>query len=618
MRKRMKQVLATVMSIALAVGGVGFTGKSTKDVKAADGYEGWDLVWSDEFNSTSLDTNVWNYEIGNGDWGWGNGEKEYYTNSTKNVEVSDGTLKIHALKENYGGQSYTSGRINTKGKKSFKYGRIEAKMKLPSFTGAWPAFWMLGANFNSVGWPKCGELDIMEAINTENFTHGHVHWWTEGADYTGHADAGSSSEGKLPEGYVRTDWHTYGIEWDKSTIKWYVDNKVFRTQNISSSDMDEFKKNQFIIFNLAVGGQWPGYTIDDSAFPSRSTMEVDYVRVYQKEEEPTTQYDGPTITVTQDAVKDYTGTWNSFFGNTPEWVVAAGNIETGNTPEEGFTAKISSVGKINNDSVWGVQSNLENLKYYPGNTYKYKCTITSDKDKRIFVKVADESEETMGGGLINLQAGVPYNFETDVAIPEDYTGTVSLKFGMGKTDGDSIADNSAVTINVKDVSFVTTATIPDPDYMVEQTTTPTENTTPKPGTEASTPADGIPQSTTVGSGAETTAAATNSNGGGTTAAKVSTLGKASIKKITAKKKASKKLKVSLKKIQGAKGYQIYVLKSKKAKKALYKKTTKKLKITLKSKKLQNKKLYIKVRAYKLDGKKKVYGKWSKVKKVKIK
>lgn len=151
MRKRMKQVLATVMSVALALGTVSYTAKSTKNVKAADGYEGWTVVWSDEFNGTSLDTSVWSYEIGTGNWGWGNNEQQYYTNSTKNVEVSDGTLKIHALKENYGGKNYTSGRIKTQGKKSFKYGRIEAKMKLPSFAGSWPAFWMLGDNFNSVG-----------------------------------------------------------------------------------------------------------------------------------------------------------------------------------------------------------------------------------------------------------------------------------------------------------------------------------------------------------------------------------------------------------------------------------------------------------------------------------
>lgn len=437
----------------------------------------------------------------------------------------------------------------------------------------------------------------MEAINSENFTHGAVHWY--GESYGGQGDAERNSSGNLPEGYNRTDWHTYGVEWDKNQIKWYVDDKVFFTQNISSSDMDEFKKNQFIIFNLAVGGQWPGYTIDDSAFPSSSTMEVDYVRVYQKTEDITTKYDGPTITVTQDAVKDYTGTWNSFFGNTPEWVVAAGNIEAGNTPEEGFTAKITSVGKINNDSVWGVQSNLENIKYYPGSTYKYSCTITSDRDKKIFVKVADEAEDVLGGSLIDLKAGVPYLFETDVKIPEDYTGTVSLKFGMGKTNGDTIEDNGAVTINVKDISFVTTATIPDPNYVA-----------PKPTTE---------EKTTTKSEVPTTGKVVNSTSNESSTVKVA---KTKVKKAS-KKKSSKKAKISLKKIKGASGYKVQISTSKTFKKTkkvkVITKYAKKATFTFKSSKIKNKsKLYVRARAYKTVNGKKKYGSWSKKKKVSIK
>lgn len=590
MRRACKKVLASALTVVMLVSGlVMFQDKQT-DVQGAAG--NWNLAWSDEFNGTALDTNVWNYEIGNGNWGWGNGEKEYYTNSTKNVEVSNGTLKIHALKENMGNQQYTSGRINTKGKKDFKFGRIEAKMKLPSFAGAWPAFWMLGANHSSVGWPKCGELDIMEAINSENFTHGAVHWNVESEDYNGQGDSGGSSEGKVPAGYDRTQWHTYGVEWDAKEIKWYVDDVVFFTQNISAKHMDEFRKNAFIIFNLAIGGQWPGYTIDDSAFPDRSTMEVDYVRVYQKEEVPTTPYDGPTITVTQDAVAEYTGKWSSFFGSDIGWVPAKGSIELGSKPADGFTMNITSVGNIQGDSVWGAQATLEELKYYPGNTYKYSCTITSDKDKKIFVKVADSSEETLGGGLIDLKAGEPYYFEADAEIPKDYEGTVSLKFGMGKTDGDTIQDNGAVSINVKDVSFVTTATIPDPSYVPETTTTTKEPTT------------------------EETTSKQNISVIPTSKVKV---GMAKVK-TASKKKASNKVKIELKKVRGVTGYKVQFSKTKKFKKVLVSRFVKKAKFSVKNKRLRNqKKLYVRAKAYKKIGKKKYYSaKWSVVKKVKIK
>lgn len=591
MNKLCKRLVVCIMTLSIAVSGLVITKSQSSDVKADDN---WNLVWSDEFNGTSLDTSIWNYETGTGNWGWGNNEQQYYTNSTKNVEVSGGTLKIHALKESVDGKNYTSGRINTKGKKDFKFGRIEARMKLPSFTGSWPAFWMLGANYNSVGWPKCGELDIMEAINTENFTHGAVHWYVESDNYNGQGDEGGDSSQNLPEGYNRTDWHTYGVEWNENQIKWYIDDKVFFTQSISASHMDEFKKKQFIIFNLAVGGQWPGYTIDDSAFPSRSTMEVDYVRVYQKGEASTTKYDGPMITVTQDAVSDYTGKWSSFFGSDINWVPAKGTLEVGSTPAEGFTMKMTSVGNIQNDSVWGAQATLEKIKYYPGNTYKYSCTITSDKDKKIFVKVADENEETLGGGLIDLKAGVPYQFETNVEIPEDYEGTVSLKFGMGKTDGDTIADNSAVTINVKDITFVTTATIPDPSYVPETTTQKTNN-----GSVAN-------NETTKNQSIKVT----------TSNIKVA---RTKVKKVT-KKKVSKKVKLTLKKIKGATGYKVQFSKTKKFKKVLVTKNVKKTKVTIKNKKLKNKKkLYVRAKAYKKVGNKKYYSKkWSVVKKVKIK
>lgn len=231
--------------------------------------EGYSLVWHDEFDSGI--SSDWTFETGNGSSGWGNNELEYYLQD--NATVSDGALQITAKKENYEGFSYTSARMKTMGKRNWTYGIIEARMKLPSFTGSWPAFWMLGENFSEVGWPACGEIDIMEHINTEPRTYGTVHWY---------ADDNASYGGNTTVSDV-TEYHVYGIEWDESSIKWYVDGVQFHEVSIKDNvnGTDEFHRDFFILLNLAVGGNWPGFTVDDNAFPA--TMYVDYVRVFQKE-----------------------------------------------------------------------------------------------------------------------------------------------------------------------------------------------------------------------------------------------------------------------------------------------------------------------------------------------
>ena len=312
MRKTLKGFVVSVLAIAMISGSMWYSDDSIKTVKAADDYE---VVWEDDFNGNSLDRNVWNVEV-NGNGG-GNQELQYYCDSTENIEVSGGTLKIRGLRKSYLGKNYTSGRINTKGKAEFKYGKIEARIKLPSFQGAWPAFWMLGGSYDAIGWPRCGEIDIMEAINTENFTHGALHWYGEGQK-----DSGGDSASVLSDNFDRTQWHTYAIEWNKTTMKFMVDENVFFTQDITDGYMGEFRKKQFIILNLAIGGQWPGFTIDDTAFPA--TMEIDYVKVSQKaSDEGTVTGSGvsntpvetaPIVTENRNVLANK-GAWNIFFND---------------------------------------------------------------------------------------------------------------------------------------------------------------------------------------------------------------------------------------------------------------------------------------------------------------
>ena len=240
-------------------------------------YPGYTLVWSDEFNGTTLDLNSWNQEIGNGSGGWGNNELEYYTNSQKNTLLSNGNLVIEARKEVIGGFNYSSARLTTQNKKTFKYGRIDIRAKLPVSKGMWPALWMLGSNITTVNWPACGEMDIMELVGSSpGRVRSTMHWkstsgthLSKGADYN------------LPSGDFSQQFHVYSMVWNQDIIQNYVDDKLILTTTVTDAGAASypFNANQFFIFNVAVGGDWPGPPDNSTPFPQR--MFVDYVRVFQ-------------------------------------------------------------------------------------------------------------------------------------------------------------------------------------------------------------------------------------------------------------------------------------------------------------------------------------------------
>jgi beta-glucanase (GH16 family) len=242
---------------------------------AADGpitpesYPGMQLVWSDEFNGTSVNLNWWAFELGAG--GWGNNELQSYTNSPNNAFVTDGKLNIVAIKN---GSAYTSARMITKGKKEFTYGRIDIRAKMPFGKGIWPALWMLGGNINQVGWPKCGEIDIMEYLGQDvTKTYGTAHY-----DDGGHMYKGGSYT--LPGGQGYNDqFHVFTILWQENSITWYVDYNRYFEVTPTNIKFSSFELPQFFIFNMAVGGNWPGYPDATTVFPQ--TMQVDYVRIFQ-------------------------------------------------------------------------------------------------------------------------------------------------------------------------------------------------------------------------------------------------------------------------------------------------------------------------------------------------
>ncbi len=239
-------------------------------------YPGYTLVWSDEFLETNLDLSVWNQEIGNNN-GWGNNELEYYTNSPKNTLVSNGNLIIEARKEAMSGFNYSSARLTTQNKKTFKVGRIDIRAKLPVSKGMWPALWMLGTNITSVNWPACGEMDIMELIGTyPSRVSGTMHWKNANGV---HASKGTNYT--LSSGDFSQQFHVFSMVWAQDIINCYVDDQLYLT--VTSADVGAanypFNANQFFIFNVAVGGDWPGPPDATTVFPQR--MFVDYVRVFQ-------------------------------------------------------------------------------------------------------------------------------------------------------------------------------------------------------------------------------------------------------------------------------------------------------------------------------------------------
>jgi beta-glucanase (GH16 family) len=248
--------------------------------------EGYALIWSDEFNGRNgslPDPAKWTYDIGGS--GWGNHELEYYTNRRENARIEDGKLVITAREEPYNGPDgaefdYTSARLKTQGLFSQAYGRFEARIKLPAGQGLWPAFWMLGDNFGSAGWPKCGEIDIMENVGKEpGVNHGSLH-----APSSTATTSDLTATITLPAGQkLSDDFHVYAIDWEPDAIRFYLDANLYATFSAAQWPRGGtwvFDHRFFLILNVAVGGDWPGSPDDTTEFPQ--TMLVDYVRVYKR------------------------------------------------------------------------------------------------------------------------------------------------------------------------------------------------------------------------------------------------------------------------------------------------------------------------------------------------
>ncbi len=255
----------TINVIAKSAGGQIISKSITLTVRVVLG-----LLWSDEFDKNGApDPAKWDYDLGIGTGGWGNAELQYYTSRRENSVVENGVLKIKAIKESYSGSAYTSARLVSRGKFAFKYGKVEARAKLPAGGGTWPAIWMLGNNIGTVSWPACGEIDIMEHVGNDlNKIYGTLHYPGRSG---GNADGGNKI---IPN--VTTDFHIYSLEWSPASIKMFADDQLIHS--VANSSSLPFNQDFFFILNVAMGGNFGGTV--DAAF-TNAALEIDYIRVYQ-------------------------------------------------------------------------------------------------------------------------------------------------------------------------------------------------------------------------------------------------------------------------------------------------------------------------------------------------
>ena len=276
----MRSRLPLALAAGLLLPALGLAAAPAGDAGAAS--DGWQLVWADEFDGAGPDLDRTKWVLEEGGHGWGNEELQFYRDDRANARVEDGALVITARRERFGRgdvtRDFTSARLKTQGVFEQAYGRFEARILLPRGRGIWPAFWMLGGDIADVGWPECGEIDVMEHIGSEP---GRVFGTVHGPGYSG--AAGVSAHHDLPGGAAFADgFHLFAVEWEPRAIRWYVDGELYRT--VTPADLPAgarwaFDHPFFLLLNVAVGGRWPGSPDQSTTFPQR--MRVDFVRVYR-------------------------------------------------------------------------------------------------------------------------------------------------------------------------------------------------------------------------------------------------------------------------------------------------------------------------------------------------
>ena len=456
-----KKIIAVATSVTMLFSGIAFSPakKVNAAVQSSQGSETWKLVWNDEFNQTvggAPDQSVWSYDIGVGNGGWGNAERQYYTNSTDNVYIADvsgdsssSDGKALAIKAIKSGDSITSGRLKSLNKQYLRYGRIEAKIRTENGmqSGVWPAFWMMGNDIESgAPWPYCGEIDIMEHRNAEQNVIGTLHYNSGTGTSAGYVHQYIGSETNGQYGYIgdMNQWHKYAVEWYEDVIKFFVDDTCFEKLNISSAEMEEFQKDHFILLNLAIGSKNSPFTLGQTISDSftDATMYVDYVRVYQGTDssfrrakstegvtnpEPTTTGDGMTVCQNSRVVLGDWG-YNIWDGTYAKY--------SGGESLDNFKIKIID----NKKQDWGIQAFVKDISVTKGKKYNVSVDVDSDVvTPAILMKEDDSQTELFNQGLIAGKNVLQGTFTAN-------SDTMKLVFNLQKVDSGTTLNFSNVTV----------------------------------------------------------------------------------------------------------------------------------------------------------------------------
>lgn len=415
-----------------------------EDEKNDSPYEGYTLMWADEFDGTSLNRDYWNVELH--DPYWVNAELQKYVDSTDNIKVANGLLTIQPIKtvDSNGNVSYTSGRITTQDKVEFTYGRVEARLKVPTGQGFWPAFWMLSEDEWEYGyWPRCGEIDIMEILGHDtDLNYGTIHY--------GDPHAEGQGRYQLTDGTTfADDFHTFAVEWEPGCIRWYVDDVLYNTQTSWYSTNDDgsivdypapFNHDFFIILNLAIGGNWPGSPNDSTDFSQN--YQIDYVRVYQKD-----SYDeNVSLPTSENLLKN--GDFSNGTNNWEPLSVVSPGVGSFSVSNGAGKVAITNVG----DQDWCIQLRSFGIPLENGKVYKLTFTASSTAARSIGVNLmSTDGNYLWYGGFNPTITSDKQTYTLTFSMSQATNYNAGLYISMGKMANEN---TPASTITLDDFSLV--------------------------------------------------------------------------------------------------------------------------------------------------------------------
>ena len=461
MKKKLSKILAIMLTMIIMTSMNCSWLTIPAEAKTKVKPEKYHLLWSDDFNGKTLDTTKWNYELH--EPGWVNNELQQYTNSTDNTYVKDGNLVIRPVKtvdKKTGKTSYTSGRVNTRNKVDFKYGKVEVRAKLPKGQGSWPAIWMMPTDDSLYGgWPKCGEIDIMELLgNNPSKVYQTLHYGKSSTDIQ------SQGTKTLTKGDFSSGYHIFTVEWNPDNISFFVDNKLTKTINKWYTGTEgvglitypaPFDQTFYVILNVAVGGNWPGNPDDTTDF-SKASMLVDYVKVYQKAayNENVTMPEASVTLRDPDANGNYVNNGDfseaEVLNDTTGWFLQTmnGGDALAAIADHTLSITIKKEGTVD----YSIQAMQAGVPLAKGGQYRISFDAKADADRSVVLRLDGPNynyAKYMDDRTVNLTTAYQtYTYDFTMSADADENGR--LEFNLGAQN----STNPTAAVQIKNVKLI--------------------------------------------------------------------------------------------------------------------------------------------------------------------